>query len=151
MSSMTVEREVAATPEKVWAIITDLDRSAEVISGITSLERLDDGSDFSVGTTWSETRVMFRKESTETMAVTAVDEGHSYTVEADANGAHYTAVMTVEPKGEGSRLSMTFGAEATSTAAKVMSIFGKLFEGSTRKMLAQDLDDIAAAAEQGDG
>jgi hypothetical protein len=47
-----------------------------------------------------------------------------------------------------SELSMEFGAEPTSTVAKVMSAtVGKLFENATRKALAQDLDDIAAAAE----
>ena len=32
-------------------------------------------------------------------------------------------------------------------SAKLMSIVGKLFEGMTRKALARDLDDIAAAVE----
>jgi carbon monoxide dehydrogenase subunit G len=55
--------------------------------------------------------------------------------------------MKVEAKGEGSHLAWEFEAEATSLSGKLMSVFGKLLEGTTRKALRQDLDDIAAAAE----
>ena len=147
MTSMKVERDVTASPERVWSIISDLDRSAEVISAITALERTDGGSGFGVGTAWRETRVMFGREATESMAVTEVDDGRSYTVESVSRGVRYRSVMRVEPKGEGSRLSWEFGAEAGSISARFMSLIGKLLEGSTRKALMADLDDIAAAAE----
>ncbi len=147
MSSMKVERDIKAAPSVVWGIISDLDRSAEIIGAIKRLERLDGGEGFEVGTKWSETRVMFGKESTETMAVTAIDEGHSYKVESDAHGAHYLSILAVEPKADGSRLSMTFDVEAMTTSARIMGVFGKLMQGSMRKALAQDLADIAAAAE----
>ena len=147
MSVITMERDVAAPPQKVWAIVTDLSRTAEVISAITALERTDASSDFEVGTAWRETRVMFGRESTESMAVTAIDEGRSYTVESISRGVHYTSIMKVEVKGEGTHLAWEFGAQTTSLNGKLMSVFGKLFEGTTRKALLQDLDDIAAAAE----
>jgi carbon monoxide dehydrogenase subunit G len=147
MAVITIERDVAAPPQRVWAIVTDLARTAEVIAAITTLERTDGGSEFEVGTAWRETRVMFGREATETMAVTAIDEGRSYTVESISRGVHYTSIMKVEAKGEGSHLAWEFGAEATSLSGKLMSVFGKLFEGTTRKALRQDLDDIAAAAE----
>jgi carbon monoxide dehydrogenase subunit G len=148
MTSMKVERDVAASPERVWSIISDLDRSAKVISAIESIERLDGGSGFGVGTKWRETRIMFGREATETMEVSAVDEGRSYTVESPSRGVHYPTIMAVEPAGDGSRLSMTFEGEATSVGGRLMAVFGRLMEGSTRKALAQDLDDIAAAAEK---
>ena len=67
MTVMKVDREVAAPAEVVWAICTDLDRTAEVISAITALERTDGGTGFGVGTAWQETRVMFGRGATETM------------------------------------------------------------------------------------
>jgi carbon monoxide dehydrogenase subunit G len=147
---MIVERDVAAPPRKVWAVVTDLDRTAAVVSGITALERTDDGQGFEVGTAWRETRVMFGRETTEPMEVTAVDEGRSYTVESTSRGVHYTSVMLVEAKGDGTLLTWEFGGEPLSTSAKLMSFVGKLFEGSMRKALAQDLDDIANAVETTD-
>jgi carbon monoxide dehydrogenase subunit G len=146
--AMKVERDVAAPAERVWALITDLDRTAEVVGSTTALERLDDGSDFEVGTRWSETRVMFGRPSTEVMEVTALQAGHAYTVESEASGAHYTSVMTVEPKGDRSVITMSFEGEATSVITRIVSVLGKLFEGRMRKTLQQDLDDIATEAER---
>ena len=147
MAVMTVQRDVAAPAEKVWAICTDLERTAAVISAITALERTDGGAGFGVGTAWRETRVMFGREATESMAVTEVDEGRSYVVESLSRGVLYRSVMRVEPKVEGCTLSWEFGAEPRSMSGRVMSVMGKLLEGSTKKALLADLDDIAAAAE----
>lgn len=149
MSELSVTAEVGAPPARVWDVITDLDRSAAVITAITAIERLDDGEAFGVGTRWRETRTMFGREATEVMEVTRVESGTSYTVEADGRGAHYTSTLRVEAVDEGSRLSMTFAAEPSGTASRLMAAtVGRLFEGSTRKALQQDLADIAAAAER---
>jgi carbon monoxide dehydrogenase subunit G len=148
MAGTSVERAVAAPPALVWEIITDLDRSAATIRSISSLERLDGGSGFGVGTRWRETRTMFGRQATEELVVSAIDEGRSYTVEADPRGAHYRSTLSVAPDGAGARLTMTFAAEPSGSLAKVFAAtIGRLFEGSTRKALQQDLDDIAAAAE----
>jgi carbon monoxide dehydrogenase subunit G len=147
MTGVSVERTVAAPPSVVWDIVTDLDRSAGVIASITSIDRLDGGTGFSVGTRWRETRTLFGRQATEELEVTAVEEGRSDTVEADSRGTHYRSVVRVEPDGAGSRLSMSFEGEPSGTVMKLMAAtIGRLFEGSTRKALKQDLDDIAAAA-----
>ena len=148
MAGISVERAVAAPPSVVWGIVTDLDRAAGVIGSITSVERLDGRAGFGVGTRWRETRTLFGRQATEVLEVTAVDEGRAYTVEADSRGTNYRSVIRVEPDGAGSRLSMTFEAEPSGAVAKLMAAtIGRLFEGSTRKALQRDLDDIAAAAE----
>ena len=148
MVSLKVERDINAAPEVVWAIIADLDRSSQVVSGILKVERLDDGAAFGVGTRWNETRKMFGRQATELLEVTKLDAGRSYTVEADGPGVHYTTVMAVSPKDDGAVLSMSFEGKATSTVAKIGAFFGRLFAGSMEKLIKQDLDDIAAAAEQ---
>jgi carbon monoxide dehydrogenase subunit G len=148
MASMKVERDVNAAPGVVWAIITDLDRSVDVISAIDSIERAGGPSGFGVGTRWLETRQFFGKEATETLEVAAVDEGRSYTVTAEGHGVEYTTIMAVEPSGEGSRLMMSFEGRAVTLTARIGALLGRFFAGSTRKMLMSDLDDIAAAAEE---
>jgi carbon monoxide dehydrogenase subunit G len=153
MPGISVSRDVAAPPARVWDIVTDLDRSADVISGIDSVERLDGGGAFGVGTRWRETRTMFGRQATEGMSVTAMEPGRSYTVEADSRGAHYRSTVGVEPRGaDASRLSMTFAGEPSGAVAKVLAAtVGRVFDRATRKALARDLDDIAAAAERGLG
>lgn len=149
MKPMEIETKVAAPADRVWEIITNLERSPDFISAIDHVERLDPGSDFGVGTRWRETRTIFGKEATEELEITAVEPGRSYVVEADSHGAHYRSVMGVDPVSEvESRLWLTFDARPVTFVGKLMHVtIGRLFRGSTRKMLAKDLEDIARAAE----
>ena len=96
-----ISQDVAAPAAVVWALITDIENSPDVISGIDSVQRLDDNEEFGVGTRWRETRTMFGKSASEEMTVTAVEAGRSYTTEAQHGKAHYTSSLRVEPKGEG--------------------------------------------------
>ena len=143
MKTMKVARTTSASPETLWGVITDLDGWAERITGITDVTRLDDGTDFEVGTRWRETRIMFGKEATEEMEVTAIDDGRSYTVESAGRGADYKSVWAIDPRGGQTELSMTFSGESTGPIAKVLAAtLGKLFEGVTRKAMEKDFDDI---------
>lgn len=149
MRELVVVQDSSATPENVWRVLTDLDAAASTISAIEKVERLDDGAGFGVGTTWRETRTMFGKTATEDMTVTALDPGRSYTTEARSHGALYRSTHRVEPIEGGSRITMAFGAEPTSTISKIFAFtIGRLFDSYTRKALAKDLTDIAAAAER---
>jgi carbon monoxide dehydrogenase subunit G len=150
VTEIRLRKDVDAGADRVWDVMTDMDRWPEVVSGIERVERLDDGDGFGVGTRWRETRIMFRKEATEEMEVTAVDPGRSYVAEAASRGTRYRSTLTVEPvTGRSSRLTMTFDAQPRSTVSKMLgATLGKLFEGATRKALEKDLDDVAAAAER---
>ena len=152
MPGIATEQYVDAAPQAVWALITDLDNWQSSISGIKKLERLDAGTAFAVGTRWRETRLMFKKEATEEMEVTALDPGKSYTVEAHHGDTHYTSVLTVSERGAGTALTMTFDTATNGLLATVLSkTIGKAVEGYTRKALVRDLSDIAAAAEAAKG
>lgn len=144
---MKVEQHVDADPSTVWTIVTDLDRFAEV-ADIVSIERLDGGDSFGVGTRWRETRRMFGRDATEEMWVTDFDPGRAYTTEANSHGAKYRSTITVAPAQQGSTLTMQFDGTGTNVLTKVFgATVGRLFEGSTRKALQADLAAIAAAAE----
>jgi len=147
MKAIVVSQAINADRESVWSMITDLDRWGSVISAIENVERLDDGTGFAVGTRWRETRTMFGRTATEEMEVTSVDEGQSYVVEAESNGAHYRSVFTVEQIQDGhTELTMSFGAEPTGLFGKIMgATVGRLFAGATRKAVQTDLSEIAAA------
>ncbi len=148
MKEISLSRDVAAPPDVVWGLVTDLDLAPEILSGVNSIERLDAGGQFGLGTRWRETRTMFGREATEEMEVTAFVPGRSYRVEAESHGAHYVSTVSVEPVARDSRLAMTFAGRPTGVLAKIMAAtVGRLFQGATRRALQKDLDEIAAAAE----
>ncbi len=149
MRELYVSRDVGASADAVWNIITDLDKFEATISAIEKVERLDDGTSFDVGTAWRETRTLFRRTATEDMRVTEMVPGRSYVTIAESHGAVYRSEMAVgAADGDGSRVSMTFGAETHGKLAKILSAtVGRLFERATRKAFQADLADIAAAAE----
>lgn len=149
MPQIEVSKTVHAPASRVWDIMTDLNRAPDVVSGIETVEVLDGGDTFGVGTRWRETRTMFGRQATEEMEVTAMDAGRSYSVEAESHGSHYFSTFSVTDLGkETSQLTMTFAAEGTTTLNKLMTnTIGRLFMGPTKKAMAKDLDDIAAAAE----
>lgn len=144
-----IHQDVAAPADAVWAIITDIENAANTISGIEAVERLDAAYGFVVGTRWRETRTMFGRAATEELTVTHIDPGRSYTTAADHDTVHYESTLTVVPTGEdSSRLSMRFDARSTGFLNKTLgAVVGAVMLRSTRKLMQQDLADIAEAAE----
>lgn len=144
-----LERQVAATPDQVWAVLTDLDSAAQTLSGVSRVERVA-GAGYEVGTRWRETRKMFGKEATEEMWVAEIDAPRRTVVKAHSSSTDYTTTFTVAPAGAGTELTMTFSAEvgSSSLVTKVMmAVFGGIGMKATTKAMATDLDDIAARAE----
>ncbi len=147
MHEETVERRVAAAPDRVWEVLTDLERAPEVITAVESVE-MHTEPPFGVGTRWTETRMASGRHATETMEVVEVEPGRRYVVEAVGTGSRYRSEFRLEPDGDGTRLVMTFGAEPLGVTARILdATIGRFFEGATRKALAADLDDIARASE----
>ena len=148
MAALEVTHDIKADAEAVWSIVTGMDDWVDVIEAIESVERLDDGERFGLGTTWRETRTMFGKKATEEMEVTEFDDGRRYGTAAESHGSKYFSEISVEPSDGGCRITMGFRGEPQSTLAKVMDVtVGRLFVGAMRKALARDLADIGAAAE----
>jgi len=152
--TLTLERTIAAPPEAVWRILTDLEAAPTILSGVARVERLA-GVGYTIGTRWRETRTMMGREETEEMEVVGIDEGRSTMIAAEARGMAYRTEFTLEPTPDGSGepgtvLRMRFGGSLLSPSwvQRVMAkLTAPLGMAMTRKMMQQDLDDIAAAAE----
>ncbi|ROR65258.1 SRPBCC family protein [Agrococcus jenensis] len=151
--TLTLERSIAAPPAAVWSVLTDIERSATVLSGVTRVERLA-GVGYSIGTRWRETRRALGAESTEEMEVVGIDEGRSTIIAAEAPGMTYRTELTLEPvqweTGVGTLLRMRFSGTLLSPSwvqRAMATLTAPIGMAMTRKMMRQDLDDIAAAAE----
>ena len=91
---------------------------------------------------------MMGKLATETMWITAFDPPRSYVVEAESCGTHYTSTMTLEPSDGGTRVTMSFEGRPLTLLSKLLSFpMGLMMKGMLRKMIANDLADLARYCE----
>ena len=146
MSSVEVETMVAASPERVFEVATDLENLPETMSGIDSVKVLTDGS-FAEGTRWRETRTLYGKQATEEMWVTGFDPPRSYVIEAESHGARYRTELTFVPEGDGTRVTFTFAARPVTFIARLFSVLSGIMLKGVRKALEQDLEDLKRVAE----
>ena len=146
MARFTIGKHVEATREEVFAVASDFKHAAENICGIERLEVLGDGT-VGTGTRFRETRVMFGKESTEEMEITAFDPPKGYTVEADTCGAHYRAEYRFISDIAGTHMRISFETQPVTMVAKLMSPLALLMMGPMKKCIDADLEDIKRVAE----
>jgi len=93
---------IAAPPDRVWAVVVDVERWPERIPTVETVERLDPGP-LVVG---SRTRLRQPRLPEAVWTVTELADGSSYTWESSSPGVTVTAAHVVEPHPDGSRLTL---------------------------------------------
>lgn len=146
MAKFTLTRSINAPREVVFAQISDFANAPKFCSGIKKIEMLTNGA-VRVGTRFKETRIMFKREATETMEVVAFDPPKGYMLGAESCGCRYRTGFQLEPRGNGTEITMSFDAQPLSFFAKVMSFLMKPMEKMCLKMCEKELDDIKTSIE----
>lgn len=147
MGLLTLSIHVDAPPERVFAAATDIPRAAERIRGITGIRMQTDGP-VGVGTVWRETRVMFGKEHTETLEITAFDPPRSYSVGCDSCGVLWDSRFEFVPENGGTRVDLVMRSTPRTLWARVMgAVTTPLFRKALMRCIAEDLEDIKRHAE----
>lgn len=123
---------IAAPPERVWAVLIEVERWPERIPTVDEVERLDDGP-LAVG---SRTRLRQPKLPEAVWTVTELTEGKSYTWEQKSLGVIGVASHLVEPHPDGTRLTLSL------SASGALAGIGWLF---TRKLAEQYVETEAAS------
>lgn len=148
MARVTVERTVAALPERVFQAATDIHHWAEIVPAIERVEVLTPGP-MRAGTRFRETRKLMGREATEEMTVTDFDPPRSYTLGAESHGCRYRTQLRFEPAGAGTRIVFDFSAEPLTFMARVLTVLMKPMLKKMVEMCAKDLDAIKAHVERG--
>jgi len=148
MIRFTITKLVKGSPEHVFEVFTDIEKSAERITGVERIEMLTEGP-VGKGTRFRETRIMFKKEATEEMEITEFEPGKRVTIEADSCGAHFTSTFAFTREGDHVRVDLEFRTRATSFFAILFAPIGWLMMGTMKKAIEKDMDELKAAAETG--
>lgn len=121
MKTFSIDIDIRASPERVWAVLRDVERWYEWTPSVTSVQRLDSGS-FSVG---SRVRVQQPKLPSTDWQVTELEEGKSFTWVARSPGVRVTARHRIVPGDRGSRVTLSTQFEG---------VLGALIARLTREM-----------------
>lgn len=133
--------DVAAAPERVFSIASDIEGSPNVQPKIVSVEMLTPGP-MRVGTKWREKRKMGSGYAEAMIEVTGFEPGKRYEFASMSKGPGFTGEIAVAPKGSATVLSMTMRPMGFGSKIILWMMGGML-----KKELLNDLECIKRAAE----
>lgn len=148
MPKVSAETHIAADVNRVFDAFADVPNWANQVSAIKRIEMLTEGA-IGVGTRFKETRVIFKKEATETMEFTSFDRPSQFTLEAESCGAHHVTVHRFTPDGNGTKVTVEMTSTAVTFFAKLMTPLSGLMLKSCAKLFMRDLEDVRAILEGG--
>ncbi len=148
MAGFILTRTVEAPCAEVFRVFTDFARLPERIPDIKKVEMLTDGP-VGVGSRFRETRVLFKKEATEVMEVTAFEADRLITLGCDSCGCHYEMTHRFTPQGDGTRVEFEVKTEARSFFARLMKPLAALMMGAMKRCIEKDIDALKSAVEAG--
>jgi uncharacterized protein YndB with AHSA1/START domain len=135
--SITVEIE--ASPERVWEVLTDVERWSEWTDTVTSVMRLDDGPLRS----GSRAKINQPKIPETEYVVTEFEPGQSFAWVATGPGVTTTARHAIEAlPGGGSRVRL-----AVEQAGVLGVVMGRFYRGMTDRYLANEAAGLKARCE----
>ena len=140
---------VAAPPDKVFRLTTDVDRFGEWMPGFVRVEKLTPGP-LKTGSRFRETRKLFGRESTEEFEATLVDAPRALELFIDgtkgtSGKGEFRFRYAFEHSGEGTLVALA--GEVTKMGC-IGSVFGFLFAGMFKKMIGKDMTAMKAWIEK---
>ena len=145
-----LDRQIYASPEQVWNVLTDIAHSATTIRSVNNVQLLEGAEKVDVGTRWREDRTLMGHRGTEELEVVVARRPYHFAVRTHRDVDIVTMTYTLTPLDEGTRLSLTLVDDMAARgrrSAIAWTLWGEVSRYSTRRMLAHDLDDVANAAE----
>ena len=149
---IVLEREIKASPERIWDVLTNVERAGMVLTSVAGVEMMTKGP-YDVGTRWQEERTRFGNKAVESYEVIEADAPRHTVVQATVGHDKVRTSWALTPHTESTHLVMTMVSDTSerSLGGKIShALFGQGDLASTRAMLNHDLDEIAAAAESAD-
>lgn len=140
--AINIERSINinAPPERVWAVIMDVEHWPEWTESMKSVERLDSG-EFGVG---SKAKLRIRRSpNANVWTVTELTPNRSFTWETNSGGVRGVATHVIEPDGNGSKVTLT-----VDLSGIVATLFGPLIAGQSRKNVDMEAEGLKRRCER---
>lgn len=131
---------IEAPPEKVWAVLTDVESWPEWTASMTNVERLDSG-EFGMG---SKARIKQPGFPRLVWEVTRLAPGSSFAWEAKSAGMTTVADHRISPTGHGSTATVSI-----SQRGPLAGLNGLLLRRRTRRYLEQEAQGLKRHVEGG--
>ena len=146
-----LSQTIKARPEFIWDVITDLPHAADILRSVKSATLMTEG-EYGVGTTWREDRTFFGHHGEEELHVTESEAPRRTIHETKLGHDKIRTAYSIQPTSDGStKLLVTVAVdmhERTRAENLIWNTWGNITFEQTKKMLAQDLEDIAREAER---
>jgi carbon monoxide dehydrogenase subunit G len=137
--ALELNATIPATPDQVFAVLSDLDQSREWMPAIQKVERLDDRP-FGVGTSWKETRLAGKRTMESTIHVVACERGSKVGLHVESSAMEGNMEFLLTPTGPGTEVR--YRAEMKGRGMM------RLMSGTINKMMAQEDADLLARLEK---
>ena len=134
--------DIAATPDVVFAHLTDVTRMPDWQSDLVSMEPLDDAP-MGVGKRFRQVRKAGPRKVTSIAEVTQYEPGRVYAVRSEDAAVKARGSWTLAPENNMTRLELDFTIEAGGFQGFMM----KLFSGVARKQAVKGLQAFKAIVE----
>lgn len=137
MTTFSTTIAIAAAPERVWALMSDLDRWHEWTPSIRGITR-QGGAPFAPGT-----RVVIRqpKFPPALWTITDVQPGRSFTWVSRAPGMRVTGTHAIVPTDGGSRVTLSLQYEGA-----LGRLFARLTRGITERYIGYEAEGLRAGS-----
>ena len=138
MREFTISIDIAAPPERVWQVMSDIDRWHEWTPSITSVKRLGGGA-FAVGSRALIRQPRFPPAS---WKVTSIEPGRSFTWVSVAPGLRVVGHHRVEPASAGSRATLSLELRGI-----FGGLLGRLTKDITQRYIGYEANGLKARSE----
>ena len=139
MRTFIEEIDVAAPPERVWEVMSDLDRWPEWTQSVSSVKRLGD-KPFAIGT-----KVLVRqpKLPPAVWKISTIESGKSFSWTSSGPAIHVTAKHSIAPLAGGSRVTLYLEYRGF-----VGELFARFTERITERYMSYEAEGLKARSEQ---
>lgn len=151
-NTVSVTRDIAASPEKVWSLITDLPRMGEWSPENQGGEWMNGATGPEVGASFKGRNSNDKKSWSTVVKVNACEVPRTFSFGLMVYGKNWCDwVYEIEPAGAGSRVTHSW----VDHRGRVSNFLGKLVSGVSdrashnRKNMERTLDNLAKAAAAG--